>query len=227
MLEIIINSIKDLFDKTILLSSLIPIVISAIFWGVVFFIFSDSIHSGIIYLVSHIPFIGDSNFVANIVEAVGGIFVYYQLLIITSVMIVGVIADQIVDRVNEKYYNLEKQGFGSLAGSIFISLKQNAIFIILFIIFLPTMFVPLLNILVNLFLWAVLIKKPLFYDSVSMYASKEEFEKLQNSNKTMTLIITFISASFFLIPVIGIFVYIIQLLVFTHFNLKRLKKLRK
>jgi len=38
MLEIMINSIKDLFDKKILLSSLIPIVISAIFGGIFVYI---------------------------------------------------------------------------------------------------------------------------------------------------------------------------------------------
>jgi len=226
MSEIILKSIKDLFDKKILLTSLIPIVIAALFWGIVFFIFHTQINNFIVYLVSHIPFIGDNSWVQNGIEAIGGILIYYELLIITSIMIVGIIADTVVERINGKYYQVEKKGFGSVLESIFIALKQNLLFIVLFIIFIPAMFVPLLNIFVHLLLWSILIQKPTFYDSISMYATKEEFETLQNSNKMQMRITTFLSASLFLIPVFGIFVYILQLLLFTHFNLKRLKEMR-
>ena len=226
MLDIIIKSFKDLFDKRILFASLIPIVIATIFWGVMFFVFHTQINNFVVYLVSHIPFIGDSSWVQSAVETIGGILIYYELLIISSVLIVGLIADSIVDRINNKYYHNEKRGFGSIKESIFIALKQNLIFMGLFIILLPTMFIPILNIFVHLMLWSLLIKKPTFYDSISMYATKEEFNSLENSNKFTIRVMTLISASLFLIPIFGIFVYIVQLLFFTHFNLQRLQKLR-
>ena len=226
MIDIIIKSIKDLFDKKILFTSLIPIVIAAFFWGLVFFIFHTDISHFIKWLVSHIPFIGDKSWVQSLVEAVGGVVVYYELLITTSIMIVGVIADRIVERINDKYYHLTKKGFGSLRESIFISLKQNIIFFILFFIFIPAMFVPFLNIFVHLLLWSILIKKPTFYDSITLYATRDEYNTLLNTNKLTLLVITLLSASLFLVPVVGIFVYIGQLLMFTHFNLKRLQDLR-
>jgi len=107
-----------------------------------------------------------------------------------------------------------------------VALKQNLIFIVLFIIFLPLIFVPVLNIIVHIFLWATLIKKPNFYDSIAMYANKEEFKILQKRDKLKTNIIALISASLFLIPVVGVFVYVVQLLMFAHFNLSRLKAIR-
>ena len=226
MLEILINSIKDLFDRKILFTSLIPIIVAAIFWGIVFFVFHSQIKGFFVYLTNHIPFISDAEWIKNIIEAIGGIFIYYQLLIITSTMIVGIIADKIVDRINEKYYNLNKEGFGNFLGSMGITLKYNLIFFVLLIVFLPVMFIPGLNILVNVILWMILIKEPIFYDSVAMYASKEEYQLLKNQNKTTTFLIAFLSSLLFLIPVIGVFVYIVQLLLFTHYNLKRLKKLR-
>ena len=226
MLELIIKSTKDIFDKKILFTSLIPIVIAAIFWGVVFFIFHTNINNMFVWVVSHIPFVSDGSWIKDILETVGGIFVYYQLLIITSVMIVGIVADKIVDRVNEKYYHLDKNGFGTTGESIIISLKQNMIFIILFIILLPTMFIPLINIVVNILLWMVLIKKPIFYDSISTIASKDEYDRLYSNNKIRIRLITLLGASLFLIPILGIFVYIIQLLIFTHFNMQRLQHLR-
>ena len=179
MLEILIKSIKDIFDKKILFTSLVPIIIAAIFWGIVFFVFHSQINDFFVYLISHIPFISDSNWIKNIIEVIGGIFIYYQLLIITSTLIAGVIADKIVNRINEKYYHLKKQGFGSFIGSIAITLKYNLIFIILFIIFLPAMFIPGINVLVNIILWMILIKEPIFYDSVAFYATKNEYQILK------------------------------------------------
>ena len=226
MIEVILRAFQDLFNKKILVTSLIPIAIAAAFWGIIFFIFHTNITHFVAYLVGHIPFIGDQSWVKDLVEAAGGILVYYELLIITSVMIVGVIADKIVDEINDQYYYNDKIGFGSVMESVVISLKQNVIFMVLFILFIPAMFVPVLNILVHLILWSILIKKPTFYDSVSMYATRDEFNTLQNTNKTTLTLITILSASLFLIPVIGIFVYIVQLLLFAHFNLKRLQTLR-
>jgi len=226
MLEIIINSIKDLFDRKILFTSLIPIIVAAVFWGIVFFVFHSQINGFFVYITNHIPFISGAEWIKNIIEAIGGIFIYYQLLILTSTMIVGIIADKIVDRINEKYYHLKGQGFGSFIGSIGITLKYNLIFIILFIIFLPAMFIPGLNIFINVILWVILIKNPIFYDSIAMYASKEEYQALQNKNKTTTLIIAILGATLFLIPILGVFVYIVQLLLFTHYNLRRLKELK-
>ena len=227
MLEILINSIKDIFDRKILFTSLIPIIIAAIFWGIVFFVFHSQINGFFVYITNHIPFISGVDWIKNIIEAIGGIFIYYQLLIITSTMIVGIIADKIVDRINEKYYHLQKNGFGSFTGSLLVTLKYNLIFIILFIISFPSMFIPGVNILVNIILWVILIKNPIFYDSIAMYATKMEYEKLKQNQKTTTLIIAVLSATLFLVPVLGVFVYVIQLLLFTHYNLKRLKKLRK
>lgn len=226
MIEIFIKSIKDLFDKKILLTSLIPIIIAAFFWGVVFFVFHTQIHNFILFIISHIPFIGTNNFIANLVEAIGGILLYYELLIITSVMIAGIVADKIVNRINEKYYHLKTNGFGSFIGSIVVSLKYNIMFIILFIISLPLMFVPGLNMLVHLILWVILIKEPLFYDSLAMIADKKEYFTIKKRYKFSILVLSFILAALFLIPLFGVFVYIIQLILFTHFNLNKLKEIR-
>jgi len=226
MIDILLKSLKDVFDKEILFASLIPIIVAALFWGIVFFIFHTQINSFFAYIADHIPFISDSNWIKNIIETIGGIFIYYELLIITSVMIVGIIADKIVDKINKKYYNLEKKGFGTLFGSLSISLKQNIIFILLFLVLIPAMFIPMLNILANLILWTILIKEPMYYDSIAMYATKDEYKQLQKNNKLKIIIIAFLSASLFLVPLFGVFVYVLQLLIFTHFNLSKLQEIR-
>ena len=180
---IISKSLRDFLDPRILLISLLPISLAAVFWGLVFYVFQEQINTGLErFLMRYLPaFIAD--WAAAISGVIGGIFIYYELLLITAVMIVGLIADIVVGRINTRQYQLEKRGFGSLSGSLLISLRSNAFFIILFVITLPLLFVPVLNILVHLFLWVVLIKSPLFYDSIAMFATREEYQTLKSTRR--------------------------------------------
>lgn len=225
MLPVFAKSLKDFFDLKILFISVLPITGAALVWGLVFYVFSTQIDNALSSLLGYIPFL-DNAWVRGTVELVGGVFIYYELLIITAIMIVGIIADWVVDRVNSKSYQLDKRGFGSLAGSMLISLKSNLLFMLLFVLFLPLIFIPLINIIVHLYLWMVLIRTPLFYDSIAMYATQAEYMKLKKSNRFSTWIIALSAASLFLIPLVGVFIYVLQLLFFTHYNLQRLASLR-
>jgi hypothetical protein len=226
LIKIIKKSITDLFDKNIFFTALIPMAISALFISGFFYLFHELLTLISTYVIDHIPFLSDTNSIKEKLDHIGGWYGYYQLLIMTSMVFVGLISDKITDRVNEKYYKLKKIGFGSLQGSIFVSLKQNLIFIILLILFIPTVFIPILNVATSVALWMVLIKKTLFYDSIAFYATKDEYKRLFKEDKNQTRIFTLIGATLFLIPFLGVFVYVIQLLIFTHFNMERLGKYR-
>jgi hypothetical protein len=225
MIKMFIKSFKDFLDKKILLLSFVPVFISIIFLGIVFFIFSDNINQFFIWIVGHIPFI-NGNFISSIVQGILGIIIFYELVLIMSVLFVGFIADGVVDRINEKHYHLKKLGFGTFLGSMAEAVKSNILFIILFIILIPTMFIPFLNVVIQIFLWSFLIKSPMFYDALAFYATKDQFEKIKKSNRFKIWFLSFMAASLFLIPVFGIFSYVLQLILFTHFNLSRLQKMQ-
>jgi len=220
--DLIIKSLNSLFNKQILLLSLIPLFLSALFWGIVFWIFSGRIDDALSYILSFTPF--NSATLRGIIIFIAGGFVYYELLVLTSVLIVGIIADKVVEIIN-KEYNLEIEGFGSISGSIWLSLKYNILFVFLFVLFLPTLFIPVVNIIVHLILWAILIKTPFLYDSIASIATKEEYYQLQQ-NKIDLWLISLLSASLFFVPLLGILVYILQLLIFIHYNLAKLKEIR-
>jgi len=226
MLPIFAKSLRDFFRPKILITSLVPITGAAIVWGLVFYVFSDQIHNTLGRLLAQVPFL-DNDWVKSTVEVVGGAILYYELLIISAVMIVGLIADTVVNHVNRKSYRLENRGFGTLAGSMITSLKSNLLFMLLFVLFLPFLFVPVLNIIVHLLLWMILIKKPLFYDSIATVATREEYNILKKSGRLSTFIVALSAASLFLIPLVGVFIYVLQLLLFTHQNLQRLALMRR
>ena len=226
MLKILIKSFKDFFDKKILLLSFAPVFISVVFLGVVFFIFSDNINQFFVWIVSYIPFI-NGGFISSIVQGILGIIIFYELVLMMSVLFMAFIADSVVDRINKKHYHLKKLGFGTFLGSMTEAIKSNILFILLFIVLTPTMFIPFLNVLIHIFLWLVLIKSPMLYDSLAFYAAKDEFEKIKKSDRFKIWLLSFVVASLFLIPVFGVFSYVLQLIFFTHFSLSRLQKMQK
>ena len=221
------NALKDLFSGKIFMLAMVPIIIAALLWGVIFWLAGGWIGGLIDSLISHIPYIGSWHWFQNSISKIGGLFLYGELLIITSVMLAGIVADKLVELINNKHYHNKMLGFGTLAGSIAVSLKQNIIYILLVMFLFPTFFIPIAGYLIHIILWYILIKKPLMYDSAALYANKDEYEKLLHLDHIKTMLLTLLSAAMFLLPVIGSFIYIFQLLVFAHYNLSRLAKIRK
>lgn len=226
MLTIFTRSLRDFLNFRILLLSIVPILGAGLFWGGVFYLFAEQIDALLVGWLSRLPLV-NTEWAVDAVELLGGLLVFYQLMIATAVMIVGLIADGVVDRVNARRYHLQKTGFGTLSGSIWTSLRSNLVFILLFILFLPLVFVPIVNIVVQLWLWMLLIRKPLYYDSLAMYASRAEYTGLMHSERGRNFMLTLGAASLFLIPLVGVFIYVLQLLLFTNFNLARLVRLRQ
>jgi len=225
MLSLVSRSLKDLFDKKLLLLSFLPVFVSAVFLGIVFFVFSDGIHQFFVWAVGHIPFLG-GELVTIITQSIAELVIFYELLLIMSILFVGLIADAVVDRINGKYYYLEKRGFGTFLGSMLKAIRSNILFIMLFLILIPFLFIPFLNIAVHIFLWAILIRSPMLYDSLAFYARKKEFEEIKRSNRLQTWLLSLVAASLFLIPLFGVFLYLLQLIMFTHFSLSKLKEIQ-
>jgi hypothetical protein len=193
-----------------------------ILWGV-FSAFEDTLKDYIISFASYIPFIPEE-WIANITESFVGIFIFYQFWMMLALILVGVISDQVVEFVNNRYYHIEKNGFGSMVGSIVVALKSTALYMILFIITSPLLFVPILNFIVQIMLWMVMLKAPMYYDSCAFYLSKEDFNTIKTKHKMELKFVTFVSSLLFLIPFLGVLLYIVQLIMFTHFSLSKVRK---
>jgi hypothetical protein len=224
MPTILLKSLKDAFNPKILFYSLIPIVLAALILGGAFYLLHSQIDSFFLNIASYIPFVSQE-WIQKIGESIIGLFIYYQFWIMLALVLVGLVSEQIVDFINNKYYHLEKKGFGTTAGSILSALKSTSIYLVLFITLLPFQFIPILNIALNIFLWMIMLKSPMYYDACAFYASKEQFKEIKKRNKSSLTFVTFISALLFLIPFLGVMLYILQLIMYTHFSLSRLKEL--
>jgi hypothetical protein len=223
MIAIILRSLKDLLDHRILLISLSSLIIAGAILGGVFYLFHTQVNDIFAHIASYIPFVS-KDAVKLATESILGLFIFTQLWVVVALTVVSVFADSIVDRVNSKYYHLPKNGFGSIGGSIKTSLLANLKYIILFILLSPLLFIPVVNILVQIFLWSIMIKDPIYYDAAAFYLGKNEFRDIKVKYSFEFRVITLLASLLLFIPFIGVFGYVLQLIIFTHFALSKLSK---
>ncbi len=224
MIALFLKSVKDFFDPKIIFYALIPILLAGLLLGGLFYLLHTQIVGIFVTAASYIPFVSPE-WLQRISESFLGVFIFYEFWIMTALVLVGLISDKVVDRINDKYYHLEKKGFGTMAGSIIAALKSNILFILLFVITSPLLLIPGVNILLHILLWMVMLKAPMYYDACAFYASRSEFKMIKKRYIGGLRFVTFVSASLLLIPFVGVFLYLLQLIMFTHFSLSKLKEL--
>ncbi len=223
MIDIIKKSLRDLFDPKILSVWIGSLIASGLVLWAIFSLLKSTLSGYILSFASHIPLI-PAHWIEVASESILGAFIFYQFWIVIALIVVGIMADKIVDRINQKYYKLSKNGFGTTLGSVVTSLKANLKYLLLLILFGVLYFVPVLNILVQVLLFMVLIKEPIYYDATAFYASKEEYKKIKKEYKREYRVVTLLSALLLLVPFIGVAAYILQLIIFSHFSLSKLEK---
>ncbi|ACM93159.1 hypothetical protein NAMH_1118 [Nautilia profundicola AmH] len=217
-MNIIKYAFSDLFDSKIIKYSFAPLFISVVFWGIVFYFFSGNIVELIHAYVSYLPFGENIN---NILTSVGStivlMFLYYELVILSIGVFSSFFVDKITARINEKYYGLPVKETSLIEG-ILVSLKGILNFVIFFILTFYLLFVPVVNIFYQVFLWSLAIKKPLVFDSSAMFCDYKEFEK---KNNLKIWILIFFTSFIYFIPILSFFGYTLQLIIMTHFVLSK------
>jgi len=213
--------LNDLFDREILKYSLLPLFISVVFWGVVFYVFSGDIEHLILSYLSHVPF-GESikSLLAKIGTGLVLVVLYYEAVIVSISLISSFFVDKVVLRINEKYYNLPTKEVPLIDG-IVVSLKGVFYFLLVLIFTFYFFFIPVVNLFYQAFLFAISSKKPLIFDTVSHFCDYKKFEKKHN---LPLWVIVYLTSFVYFIPIVSLFGYTLQLIVVSHYSLKKCKE---
>ncbi len=215
--------LEDLFDGKIIKYTLLPLVISIIFWGIIFYLFGDNLLHLISSYAKVLPY-GD--ILEKIINTAGWIvliILYYLLSISTLGIFSSFFIDKIVLRINEKHYRCTPKNptFNDTLKGILISLKSFLIYLILFILTFWMLFIPIINVIYQLFMWSILNKKPLMFDSSYLFFDVKEIEKKLGIK---AWVVIFLTSLIYFIPIISWFGYTIQLIFVSHLVLRNCKK---
>jgi len=215
--------LEDLFDKVVLKYTLLPLGMSLLFWGVLLVLFGSDILNIIANYSKSLPY-GDV--VSGFVNSAGWIFLiilYYLLTISTLGVFSSLFIDKIVLRINEKHFNCtpRETTFKDTLYGLWVSVKAFLIYIVLSIFTFWILFIPVVNIFYQMFMWSVLNKKPLIFDSSYLFFIAKEIE--EKLGIKAWLVVFFTSVVYF-VPIVSWFGYTIQLIFMSHMVLKKCSK---
>ena len=248
-------SIKDLFTKKMLMYSLMPFIISMIILYILFFIIAGlgidqlttmdvqstqtTIQNGIPHTESFqatlagtgiMKFLMSSALTSWIatffIYTIGGLLTLYASVFV-ALLVIGFLTHSILKEIHYRHYqDVEMIGYSNAFEGVLLTLKWIAVMIILFFVFIPLYFIPVINIVAFNFPLYYFFHKIMTYDVSSSICSKEEAIKIKffkaNTLRLKTLSLYLLS----LIPFVIFFASVFYVIYLGHSYFIEVKKLR-
>jgi len=253
-LEIIIKSIKDFFSSKMLKIALIPLILSMIILYLIFFGLADFSIEALkniaqitkdgseVFIDENAPFYFawltyfilflfkypiTSYLIGILFYTTGAIFIFHIAIIVT-LFIIGFLTANIVQNLHKKdYSHLELKPFGNITNAIINSLKAIFVMLLLYILFIPLYFIPIVNIVALYLPLYYFFHKLLNFDVGSTILNKDEYQKIYIENSSYfrfrTLALYFLS----MLPFITLFLAVFYVIYLSNVYFVKLDKLKK
>ncbi|MEJ2500414.1 MAG: hypothetical protein P8Y65_04690 [Campylobacterales bacterium] len=154
---------------------------ATLFWTLVWFFKGGDIYRFVLHLLSMLPF----DTVENGVSILMIFYILYNAAIITMLFFTSLYSPVLLRRVREEVYPYEDVHTEAELRSFGYTVRNTVLFIVASIILLPLLFVPVLNILVQLLLWVWLVKDTFTYDVGALFFSSKELHRIKKGNKEL------------------------------------------
>ncbi|UCM99419.1 EI24 domain-containing protein [Sulfurimonas sp. SWIR-19] len=248
-------SLKDLFTKKMLIYSLMPFIVSMLILYILFFIVAGlgvdqlttmevqttqtTIENGIPHTESFqatlagtgiMKFLMSSaltSWIATfLIYTIGGLMTLYASIFV-ALLIIGFLTHAILKELQQRHYqDVQMIGYSNAIEGIFLTLKWILIMILLFFVFIPLYFIPVINIVAFNFPLYYFFHKMLTYDVSSAICTKEEAMKIKffhaNTLRLKTLGLYLLS----LIPFVIFFASVFYVIYLGHSYFIETRKLR-
>ncbi len=154
--------------------------------------------------------------VSFFVFTIGGMFMFV-IAIFTAILVIGFLTPAIMRELQARHYpDIELEGHGNVATTLFHSLKYVAIMFILLIVLIPFYFIPLVNIVAINFPFYYLFHKFYLLDVGTTALTKEQYKQMMyfkgNKVRMNTVILYLIS----MIPFAALITPVFNVIVLSH-----------
>jgi len=173
---------------------------SAVFWGIIWFFKGDYLYHQFLQLLTWLPFETVEKGIAFLI----GFYLIYNAIVVTMVFVASLFSEPLIASVEERHFQEDEVARDHIFSSVGYTIKDSFIFIVLSLIAFPLLFIPLLNIVVQIALWMWLVKDTMSYNSAALAYEKVEKEEIKQ-HKFALWMISFITVLFNFIPVFNIF----------------------
>ena len=173
---------------------------SALFWGVVWFFKGDYIYAQFLKLLTWLPFETVEKGIAFLIA----FYLIYNAIVISLVFMTSIFSEPLIESVEERHFAGEEVVRDHVFSVLGYTIKDAFIFVIISLIAFPLLFVPVLNILVQVAVWIWLVRDTISYDAASLVYEKVDKAVLKEHRISLWFI-SFITAIFNFIPLFNFF----------------------
>jgi uncharacterized protein involved in cysteine biosynthesis len=214
MYHTISKSLKDMISPKVLMFILTIGLGSIAIWIAILIYFWESFESFFTSFLSWIPWESVQDSIAYVAAPLAG----YTLIIVTISILTSLFSDKLMISLAKKHYpKQEIVDDVSITGSILVTIKSIIIFLALFMMLFPLIFIPILGQVVLLYLWSILLKEPMVHDVGGLFISDK---KVLRQKRKKSTIIAMLASLFNYIPLLNIFAPVFAQILFLHHILK-------
>lgn len=208
------KSIQDIFSPDVLKFVLKIGFGSIISWVIILTLLWDIYSSFIALYIQKIPMVGSWEWVQSGGSFIIALIVAYMLIIITISALTSVFSEPLLKKLAKKHYPaVDVVGSPNIAKSIFLTAKASIVFILVFLVSFPLLFIPILGQIWMLWLWGILIKEPTAYDVSSLFKSENSSFDVKAKS---TGILAMFASLFNYVPLLNIFAPVFAQILFLH-----------
>jgi len=210
MKQIITKSLKDILSTEVI-TFVLKIGLAAFLVSIIFIWYSwEGLTTFIVSYLSWIPWEWLQTSGADVMT----FGLAYMIFIIMVTLLTSLYSEKLlISLANQHYPNIEVIGTANIGTSILLTLKASMIFLVLFILLLPFIFIPIVGQIVILYLWSVLLKEPTLYDVSALFI---EDKKVLKEKKKKTRVLAMLASLFNYIPIVNIFAPVFAQILFLH-----------
>jgi uncharacterized protein involved in cysteine biosynthesis len=210
MYKTIQKTTKDILSLKVLTFIFTIGISSTLIWIAILWSFWEEFESFVTSYLTWIPW----DWLQDTVAYISAPLVGYTMIIVTISILTSLFSEKLLISLAKKHYPEHREIYSvPIVGSIIVTLKSIVVFIILFIICLPLIFIPLFGQVVMLYLWSILLKAPTVYDVGGLFIKDKQLLKERNKKSTL---IAMIASLFNYIPLLNIFAPIYAQIMFLH-----------
>jgi uncharacterized protein involved in cysteine biosynthesis len=233
VLSAVARAMGDLAQPRVLAVLFLPMLIAALVWAALAFIFWDTWTAAIRSLVEGAAIAGwlIERGAAWVLDSIGVIVTIALLLpaaFATALVLTELVAMPVIVSVAARRYGvLETRKGGTIVGSIANAVFAVAIFALLWIVTLPLWLTGIGALVLPALNSAYLNQRLFRYDALADHASRDEYVAIVRRNKMRLFGLGLVLAPLYYVPVLNLTAPVIAGLAFTHFCLAELARLRR
>ncbi len=173
---------------------------SALLWSIVWFYKGDYIYAQFLQLLTWLPFETIEKGIAYLI----GFYIIYNGIIVTILFVTSLLSEPLIASIEKRHFEEDDVVRDHIFSSVGYTIKDSLIFLVASVVAFPLLFIPVLNIFVQILLWTWLVKDTVGYDALALTSEKVEKAHLKE-HKAAVWFIAFVTILFNFIPILNFY----------------------